>query len=183
MAIASTSNRKRRASRALRQCVVAAGSWTGAVPSVSQFTTAWALPLQDLTIAAGNRSAGGQIMPIRARVWKTHTGRRTTLPELGRRPEHRYRPAEPDSTASGGAGGSLRPRVIAGIASNELYAAIVAFETKHFPAQRLGFFDPGGRMFRKLEVLGTLAPAPGVRATAPHLHHRRADDRPIFLAS
>src|SRR5262245_28191750 len=63
-------------------------------------------------------------------------------------------------TASGGAGGSLRPRVVGGIASNELYAAIVAFETKHFPRQHLGFFEPGGTMFRKLEALGTPAPAP-----------------------
>jgi hypothetical protein len=68
-------------------------------------------------------------------------------------------------TASGGAGGGLRPRVIAGIASNELYAAIVAFERKYFPGQHLGYFDPAGPMFRKLEALGTPAPAP--RAPAP----------------
>ena len=64
------------------------------------------------------------------------------------------------STASGGAGEGLRPRIIAGIASNELYAAIVAFEMKNFPGQHLGFFEPGGPMFRKLEALGTPAPTP-----------------------
>jgi len=69
-------------------------------------------------------------------------------------------------TANGGAGGGLRPRVIAGIASDELYAAIVAFETKNFPGQRLGFFEPGGPMFRRLEVLGTPAPAPPAPAPA-----------------
>jgi hypothetical protein len=99
-------------------------------------------------------------MPIRARVGKhTQAGGRqcqnwaddqkTVIDLLNRIP-----------TASGGAGGGLRPRVIAGIASNELYAAIVAFERKNFPGQHLGFFDPGGPMFRKLEVLGTPAPAP-----------------------
>ena len=70
------------------------------------------------------------------------------------------------SAASGGAGGGLKPRIVAGLASRELYAAIVVFETKHFPGQRLGFFEPGGPMFRKLELLGTPAPAPPVRAPA-----------------
>ena len=62
--------------------------------------------------------------------------------------------------ANGGTGGSLRPRIVGGIASNELYAAIVAFETRHFPGQRLGFFEPLERMWRKLVVLSTPAPAP-----------------------
>ena len=67
--------------------------------------------------------------------------------------------------ASGGKNGALRPRVVAGIASSELYAAIVEFERKHFPTQHLGFFDPGGPMFKKLETLATPAPAP--RASPP----------------
>jgi hypothetical protein len=50
--------------------------------------------------------------------------------------------------------------VVAGIASSELYAAIVDFERQNFPSQHLGFFDPGGPMFKKLETLGTPAPAP-----------------------
>jgi hypothetical protein len=99
-------------------------------------------------------------MPIRARVGR-HTradGRqcqnwvddqKTVIELLNRIP-----------AASGGAGGSLKPRVVAGIASNELYAAIVAFEAKHFSGQRLGFFEPGGPMFKKLEALGTPAAAP-----------------------
>jgi hypothetical protein len=106
-------------------------------------------------------------MPIRARVGKhTRAGERqcqnwaddqkVVIDLLNRSP-----------VASSGAGGGLKPRIVAGIASRELYAAIVAFETKHFPGQRLGFFEPGGPMFRKLEVLGTPAPAPPVRAPAP----------------
>ena len=106
-------------------------------------------------------------MPIRARVGKhTRAGGRqcqnwaddqkTVVDLLNRIP-----------ATNGGAGGGLRPRIIAGIASAELYAAIVAFETKHFPGQRLGFFEPGGTMFRKLEVLGTPAPAPAPPAASP----------------
>jgi hypothetical protein len=99
-------------------------------------------------------------MPIRARVGRhTRAGGRhcqnwaddqkTVIDLLNRVP-----------VTNGGTGGSLRPRIIAGVASPELYAAIVAFETKHFPGRRLGFFEPFERMFRKLVVLGTPAPAP-----------------------
>jgi hypothetical protein len=99
-------------------------------------------------------------MPIRARVGRhTQAGGRhcqnwaddqkTVIDLLNRIP-----------VTNGGAGGALKPRVIAGIASAELYAAIVSFEKKHFPGQRLGFFEPGGAMFKKLEALGTPAPAP-----------------------
>jgi hypothetical protein len=106
-------------------------------------------------------------MPIRARVGKhTRAGGRqcqnwaddqkTVIDLLNRTP-----------VTNGGTGGGLRPRIIAGIASTELYAAIVAFETKHFPGQRLGFFEPGGTMFRKLVVLGTPAPAPARSAPPP----------------
>jgi hypothetical protein len=69
--------------------------------------------------------------------------------------------------ASGGAGGGLKPRVIDGIASNERYAAIVAFETKYLPGRRLGYFEPGGTMFRKLEALVRWQRAAG---TAPLEH-------------
>jgi hypothetical protein len=106
-------------------------------------------------------------MPIRARVGKhTRAGGRqcqnwaddqkTVVDLLNRIP-----------VASGGAGGSLRPRIVAGIASGELYAAIIAFETKNFPGQHLGFFEPGGPMFGKLETLGTLAPVPPPAPSPP----------------
>src|SRR5262249_12269999 len=114
----------------------------------------------------GNGKGGSQIMPIRARVGKhTQAGGRqcqnwaddqkAVIDLLNQIP-----------TASGGAGRGLRPRVIAGIASNELSAAFVAFERKNFPGQHLGFFDPGGPMFRKLEALGTPTPAPAAPAPA-----------------
>src|SRR5205823_1690528 len=35
-----------------------------------------------------------------------------------------------------------------------------AFENKHFPGQRSGYIDPGGRMYRMLEALAAPAPAP-----------------------
>jgi hypothetical protein len=106
-------------------------------------------------------------MPIRARVGKhTRAGgqqcqnwaddQKTVIDLLNR-----------ISTAYGGAGAGLRPRIVGGIASKELYAAIVAFEMKNFPGQRLGFFEPGGPMFRKLEALGTPAPAPPAPVPAP----------------
>ena len=47
------------------------------------------------------------------------------------------------SVPDGGTGGSLTPRIVAGIASDALYNAIVAFENKYFPGQRRGFVDPG----------------------------------------
>src|SRR5436190_9887515 len=106
-------------------------------------------------------------MPIRARVGRhTRAGGRqcqnwaddqqTVIDLLNRVP-----------IGSGGKSGALKPRVVAGIASSELYAAIVEFERKHFPSQHLGFFDPGGPMFKKLEALRTLAPAPRPSPTLP----------------
>jgi hypothetical protein len=64
------------------------------------------------------------------------------------------------SPSNGGAGGSLKARIVPGIASNELYNAIVAFENKHFPGQRSGFIDPGGKMYQKLEALAAAVSAP-----------------------
>jgi hypothetical protein len=69
--------------------------------------------------------------------------------------------------ASGGTGGALKPRIVAGIASKALYAAITAFEAKHFPGQGSGHFDPGGAMFKKLVALATPAAAPPASAPAP----------------
>jgi hypothetical protein len=64
------------------------------------------------------------------------------------------------SPPNAGTGGGLRPRIVAGMASDELYKAIVAFENKHFLGQRSGFVDPGGKMYRKLWALAAPAPAP-----------------------
>jgi hypothetical protein len=101
-------------------------------------------------------------MPLRARVGK-HTkdgGRqcqnwaddqKTVIDLLNRIP-----------VASGGAGASLKPRIVGGVASNELYAAIVAFETKAFPGQQIGFVEPGGAMLKRMEELA----APAARAPA-----------------
>jgi hypothetical protein len=69
---------------------------------------------------------------------------------------------------SGGTQGALNPRIVAGICSDDLYAAISAFEDKYFPGQRSGFIDPGGAMYQKLAMLA--APAAG----APTSGGRRA---------
>src|SRR5579872_1170959 len=68
--------------------------------------------------------------------------------------------------ANAGTGGSLKPRIVSGIASDALYHAIVAFENKYFPGQRLGFVDPGGPIYQKLVALSTPAP-PHAPAAAP----------------
>jgi hypothetical protein len=60
----------------------------------------------------------------------------------------------------GGAGRKLQPRIVAGIASDDLSAAILRFEDKHFPGQRSGFVDPGGRMYQRMESLTAAAPPP-----------------------
>jgi hypothetical protein len=80
--------------------------------------------------------------------------------------------APPDA----GTGGSLKPRIVAGIASNALYNAIVAFENKHFPRQRSGFVDPGGPMYQKLVAL---ASAPALVASPPPL--TSTDDRMLKM--
>ncbi len=75
------------------------------------------------------------------------------------------------SVANGGTGGSLNPRIIAGIASDELYNAIVKFENKQAPGQRSGFIDPGGKLMAALEKLASVpaapAPAPSPTPAAP----------------
>ncbi|MBV8796401.1 MAG: hypothetical protein JO136_15830 [Hyphomicrobiales bacterium] len=73
--------------------------------------------------------------------------------------------------ASGGTQGGLNPRIVAGICSNELYAAISAFEDKYWPGQRSGYIDPGGPMYQKLTLLAAPAaappPAPAATSTPP----------------
>jgi hypothetical protein len=49
--------------------------------------------------------------------------------------------------AKGGADGKLGGRIVLGIASKALNAAILRFEDTYFPGQRSGFVDPDGKMF------------------------------------
>ena len=60
-----------------------------------------------------------------------------------------------DGGAGGGLNGNIGGRIVAGMASDALYRAIVAFEDKHFPGQRSGFVDPGGKMLRRMHDLAT----------------------------
>lgn len=60
----------------------------------------------------------------------------------------------------GGAAGALNGRIVAGIAGDGLYQAILRFQQQHFPARRIGFIDPGGPMLALLEKLAAPAPAP-----------------------
>lgn len=69
--------------------------------------------------------------------------------------------------SNGGTGGSLHPRIINGMASDELYNAIVTFENKYWPGQRSGFVDPGGKMYQKLEALAAAAAAPATTPPKP----------------
>src|ERR1700722_257 len=79
---------------------------------------------------------------------------------------------------SGGTQGSLNPRIVAGICSNELYAAISAFEDKYWPGQRSGYIDPGGAMYQKLALLAAPAVAPpGAGAPAAPPPSPAADHR------
>lgn len=106
-------------------------------------------------------------MPLRARVGKHSraAGRqcqnwsddqKTVIDLLNRVP-----------ASSGGTGGSLQPRIVGGIVSDGVYAAILAFEAKYFPTQRLGFFEPNGPMLKKLEALAATPPAPVVQPPPP----------------
>ena len=61
--------------------------------------------------------------------------------------------------AEGSLDGRLNGRMVAGMASDSLYAAIARFEDTHFPRQRSGFVDPGGRMLRRMEELAARVPA------------------------
>jgi hypothetical protein len=71
------------------------------------------------------------------------------------------------SIGNGGTGGSLKPRIVAGMAAEDMYKAIVAFEDKYFPGQRSGYFDPGGKMYTKLEALAAAAVAPTPKPSVP----------------
>jgi hypothetical protein len=65
------------------------------------------------------------------------------------------------SVADGGAGGSLGGRIIAGLASDALYQAILGFEKRYTPARQTGFVEPGGTLLTQMEGLATRpTPAP-----------------------
>lgn len=108
-------------------------------------------------------------MTLRARVGRhTHQGGRhcqnwiedqqAVVALLNRIP-----PAE--GGAGGGLNGNIAGRMVAGMSSDALYRAISAFEDKHFPGQRSGFVDPGGRMLKRMEELA--ARATGVPTADP----------------
>ena len=62
--------------------------------------------------------------------------------------------------ADGGAQGGLTDdRVVAGIASDALYNAILRFQKRQLPAQQSGFVDPGGPVLARMETLAWRAPA------------------------
>jgi hypothetical protein len=61
--------------------------------------------------------------------------------------------------SEGGAGGGLTPRIVNGMASDELYSAISRFENQHFPGQGSGYVDPGGAMLKRMEELAMPPPS------------------------
>src|SRR5262245_21484478 len=63
--------------------------------------------------------------------------------------------------------GRIRGRLVAGMASDSLYAAISRFEDMYFPGQRSGYVDPGGRMLRRMEELAKKAAASAFPDPAP----------------
>ncbi len=60
-----------------------------------------------------------------------------------------------DGGTGGGLNGNIGGRIVAGMASDALYGAIIKFEDKHFPGQRSGFVDPTGRMLKRMEELAS----------------------------
>ena len=67
--------------------------------------------------------------------------------------------------------------------SNELYAAISAFEDKYWPGQRSGYIDPGGAMYQKLALLAAppLRPRPRQRRPRrPQLRRRPQARFPVL---
>lgn len=57
--------------------------------------------------------------------------------------------------AEGGAEASLAGRVVAGIASDALFRAILRFQKQYFPGQQTGFVDPGGPVLPRMEMLAS----------------------------
>ncbi|WFU44325.1 hypothetical protein QA640_18890 [Bradyrhizobium sp. CB82] len=69
-------------------------------------------------------------------------------------------------TADGGANGGLGGRVVAGIASEDLFKAILRFQGQYFPTQQSGFVDPGGAVLTRMEQLAA-RPAAVPKAAGP----------------
>jgi hypothetical protein len=67
--------------------------------------------------------------------------------------------------AAGGAGGGLKPRIVSGVCSDELYRAILVFEGRYMPGPIDGFLDPDGGMLKRMEEL--TKPAGPVDFVAP----------------
>jgi hypothetical protein len=72
-----------------------------------------------------------------------------------------------DGGAEGMLDGRIRGRMVAGMASDALYAAISRFEDMYFPGQRSGYVDPGGRMLKRMEELANRAAASAWPDPAP----------------
>jgi hypothetical protein len=60
--------------------------------------------------------------------------------------------------AQGGAGGSLRERIVDGMCSDALYEAILRFQRVHLGVQADGHIDPHGRTITSLNRLGLQSP-------------------------
>ncbi|HKU97440.1 MAG TPA: hypothetical protein VJR58_19285 [Vineibacter sp.] len=99
-----------------------------------------------------------------------------------------------DGGTGGGLNGNIGGRIVAGMASDALYRAIMTFEDKHFPGQRSGFVDPAGGMLKRLEELAAravkvpandlapepidLAPPPVIDSALDRLRRSIGDDTP-----
>ena len=84
---------------------------------------------------------------------------------------------------SGGTQGSLNPRIVAGICSDDLYAAISAFEDKYWPGQcAAGYIDPGGAMLLKSSRYWR-RPLPRPRRPAASCHRPQLRRRPTGIDS
>jgi hypothetical protein len=53
----------------------------------------------------------------------------------------------------GGAAGAVPGVVFSGISSDGLYKAILRFQKQHFPAQQIGFIDPGSAQLSRMSML------------------------------
>lgn len=67
--------------------------------------------------------------------------------------------------ADGGPEASILGKVVNGVASDALYKAILRFQKLQFPAQQIGFIEPGGPILAKLDALAS-RPSPD-SSTAP----------------
>jgi hypothetical protein len=67
----------------------------------------------------------------------------------------------------GGAAGTINGRVVAGIASDQLYAAILRFQKKHFGAQQTGFIEFGAQLTKLEALVANLPTASAAPAASP----------------